>query len=118
MFSEEPYKGEGLASTVQSALAGFDSAAGKVATIFSSMNGENHFAKEWGVTYLRATDKIAEDYRIEHPADCLGDTGAASGPIMLGLALTGIAAGYLQGPALAYASSDGPGRAACLVSGN
>jgi len=84
--------------------------------VFSSMNGENHFAKEWGVSYLRSHERFEEEYRIEHPADCFGDTGAACGPIMIGLALAGFHNEYLNAPALVYASSDHASRAACIVS--
>jgi len=115
MYSKEPYKGEGLARAVQAALAQRYGTSGKVATVFSSMNGENHFAKEWGVAYIRNTDSIESEFRIEHPADCIGDTGAASGPIMVGLAMRGMTKLYLTGPTLVYASSDRALRAACVV---
>lgn len=116
MYSEEPYKGEGLARTIQNLFAGVNGSTGKISTVFSSMNGENHFAKEWGVSYLRNTGRIDDEYRIEHPADCFGDTGAACGPIMIGLALAGFQNEYLDAPALVYASSDHASRAACIVS--
>lgn len=115
MYSKEPYKGEGLARAVQAALSQRNGTGSKVATVFSSMNGENHFAKEWGVAYIRNTDSIESEFRIEHPADCIGDTGAASGPIMVGLAMRGMTKQYLTGPALVYASSDRALRAACVV---
>jgi len=115
MYSKEPYKGEGLARAVQAALAQRNGTTGKIATVFSSMNGENHFAKEWGVAYIRNTDSIENEFRIEHPADCIGDTGAAAGPIMVGLAMRGLTKQYLTGPALVYASSDRALRAACVV---
>jgi len=115
MYSKEPYKGEGLARAVQAALAQRNGTSAKVATVFSSMNGENHFAKEWGVAYIRNTDSIESAFRIEHPADCIGDTGAAAGPIMVGLAMRGMTKQYLTGPALVYASSDRALRAACVV---
>lgn len=115
LYSQEPYKGEGLARAVQAALTQRNGTSGKVATVFSSMNGENHFAKEWGVAYIRNTDRIESAFRIEHPADCIGDTGAASGPIMVGLAMRGMTKGYLTGPTLVYASSDRALRAACVV---
>ena len=116
MYSEEPYKGEGLATVVRNLLENVTTDT-PVSVVYSSMNGENHFAKEWGVTFLRSSAKIREDYMIEHPADCIGDTGAAAGPIMVGLAAQRIKNGELHGPTLVYASSDTAARAACLLGG-
>jgi 3-oxoacyl-[acyl-carrier-protein] synthase-1 len=116
MYSEEPYRGEGLATAVTEALVGLESNEMEIKTVFSSMNGENHFAKEWSVAYLRNQEKINTDFAMEHPADCFGDIGAASGPVMIGLALTGFAKDYIKRPALVYASSDRAPRAACVVS--
>lgn len=115
MFSSEPYRGEGLAMTVQTMLASTNGRISEIPTVYSSMNGEDHFAKEWGVTFIRNSKKIKEEFRIEHPADCLGDTGAASGPIMVGLAASSIKSGVVEGPALVYASSDTACRAAVIV---
>ena len=58
------------------------------------MNGENYFAKEWGVSYIRNRSRFDADHGMHHPADCFGDTGAACGPLMVGLAALGIARGY------------------------
>jgi 3-oxoacyl-[acyl-carrier-protein] synthase-1 len=53
---------------------------------------------------------------MHHPADSFGDTGAACGPILVGLAALGIKAGYRRAPALVYGSSDRGLRAATIVS--
>ncbi len=115
MYSDEPYKGEGLSGTLAKLFEQLGDLGTPIPTVFSSMNGESHFGKEWGVSYIRFSDKIENDYRIEHPADCIGDTGAACGPIMIGLALAGFNNDYLNNPALVYASSDRESRAACVV---
>jgi 3-oxoacyl-[acyl-carrier-protein] synthase-1 len=52
---------------------------------------------------------------MHHPADCFGDTGAACGPIMTGLAALGIRGSYRRAPALVYGSSDRGARAAMMV---
>ena len=115
MYSREPYRGDGLSGAFDLLLRNGATLARKVPTVFSSMNGENHFAKEWSVAFMRHRDHIEEDFRIEHPADCLGDTGAACGPIMLALSCVGLQKGYLVGPVLVYASSDRAPRAACVI---
>jgi len=111
--SSEPYRGEGLSATWQ---ALFDAAPGRVAgTVLSGMNGEHHWAKELGTTSIRCKEQLAEDLVVEHPADCYGDLGAASGPALVSQAAWGLERGHCTGSALVYCSSDLGDRAAALV---
>jgi 3-oxoacyl-[acyl-carrier-protein] synthase-1 len=112
--SEEPYQGEGLFATF-TALFTAAGAAKPVQTIYASFNGENHWAKEWGVTAIRHKSHLAGDFQIEHPADCIGDTGAACGPLMAGMAAIGIEQGYRREPVAVFASSDHGDRASALL---
>jgi 3-oxoacyl-[acyl-carrier-protein] synthase-1 len=112
-YSVEPYKGDGLAQAVAAALEAAKTEP--VQTVFSSMNGENFCAKEWGVAFMRNKAGFAEPHRFEHPADGFGDSGAATAPILLGLAALGVNRGYLPAPCLVYASSDASPRGAACV---
>ena len=113
-YSQSPYKGEGLSQAVTTALATLNGQ--KVNTVFSSMNGENLHAKEWGVASIRNQASLAEKLQFEHPADCYGDPGAAAGPLMIGLAALGMNDGHIQGPCLVYCSSEHEKRGAlCLI---
>jgi len=114
MYSDQPYRGDGLATAIQQ-LAAAASASLPVREVYSSMNGESHWAKEWGVGFMRNSSAFDEAHGMHHPADCFGDTGAAAGPIMTGLAALGIRGGYRRSPALAYGSSDRGDRAALIV---
>lgn len=105
LYSAEPYKGEGLAMAVAKFVSS-GVAGAPIAEVYSSMNGESHWGKEWGVSFIRNRAAFLPDHGIHHPADCLGDTGAASGPIMLGLAAHGLRDRYRRGPCLVYCSSD------------
>jgi len=110
-YSELPFRGDGLSSTIQQALKN----TSQVQTVYAGMNGESMFFKEWGVSRIRLGTKISESEKLIHPADCIGDTGAAHGPIMAGCAIIGFHRGYTQPPALVFCSSDGPTRAAIVV---
>ena len=112
LYSEQPYRGDGLAAVFAVSLT---DAAGVIADVYSSMNGENYWAKEWGVAFMRSRTRFAETHGMHHPADCHGDTGAAAGPIMIGLAALGIRDGYRRSPCLVYGSSDRGERAALVV---
>lgn len=113
LFSDEPYKGDGLDKAFKQALK--DHSGSPISAVYSSMNGEHHWAKEYGVAMLRNKPCFHEQVEIEHPAECYGDLGAATGA-----ALMVVAAEHLfkrSGPAtyLAYSSSDGSWRAATLM---
>jgi 3-oxoacyl-[acyl-carrier-protein] synthase-1 len=112
MYSDQPYRGDGLALAVTAALA---NGAGPVEDVYSSMNGENAWAKEWGVAFMRNRGRFVEGYGTHHPADCYGDAGAAAGVIMVGLAALGISEGYRRSPCLVYGSSDRGERAVLTV---
>jgi 3-oxoacyl-[acyl-carrier-protein] synthase-1 len=114
-FSDAPYRGEGLDAAFRGLFARV-SGAPPVRTVYAGLNGESFGAKEWGISYLRHRERFADDLRVEHPADCLGDAGAALGPLMLGLAALGMQGGYRRSPCLVWCSSDGAARAAALVS--
>lgn len=113
-YSQTPYKGEGLSQAMTDALASLNGE--KVQTVFSTMNGENFHAKEWGVANIRNQSSLAEKLQFEHPADCYGDPGAAAGPLMIGLAASGMKNGDIPPPCLVYCSSEHEKRGAvCLL---
>jgi 3-oxoacyl-[acyl-carrier-protein] synthase I len=113
LYSDEPYRGDGLANTLQQLFA--SDGTSPVGAVYSSMNGESHWAKEWGVAFLRNKASFDPEHGIYHPADCYGDLGAAAGPMMVGLAALGVREGYRASQSLVYGSSDCGGRAAVLV---
>lgn len=114
LYSPDPYRGEGLAVTVTN-LARSGAVPAPFEEVYSSMNGESHWAKEWGVTGIRNKAALQQGYRMHHPADCFGDTGAACGALMVGLAALGVTGGYRRSPCLIYGSSDRGPRAAVAL---
>jgi 3-oxoacyl-[acyl-carrier-protein] synthase-1 len=114
-YAQEPYRGDGLDEAFQALFAGRPRGAAKVQCVYAGFNGENLPAKEWGVAYLRSAEHFAEGFGVEHPADCVGDAGAALGPMMLGLAALGMRHGYRSGPCLVWSTSDREARAAALL---
>lgn len=110
--STEPYKGDALAQVFSQVLPGL---ATPVTDIWSSMTGESHWAKEWSVALIRNKDRIAEQVRLHHPADCMGDVGTATGIILVGLALTTRRHEGSVAPVVVYASADDGPRAAMTI---
>jgi 3-oxoacyl-[acyl-carrier-protein] synthase-1 len=107
-YSEEPYRGDGLANAFQLAIKNSD---GKpIDAIYASLNGENFGAKELGVAFMRNKSAFVENVKTEHPADCFGDIGAAFGPVLIANALAS-----KQNTILCYCSSEAQTRAAIVV---
>lgn len=104
-YGGQPYKGDGLAEAFRN-LAEETTGNDPIKTVFAGFNGESYHAKEWGVAFLRHRARFSGDMAVEHPADCIGDTGAAMAPIMIGLALSGMVRGYLAGPCAIWCTSD------------
>ena len=112
----EPARGEGLAQAIEVLRGRLGAAVAPVGVTFAGLNGESFDAKAWGVAAVRHADFFAPGVLVEHPADCYGDAGAATGAILLSLAAKALAAGHRPGPALVWAASDGESRACALLS--
>jgi 3-oxoacyl-[acyl-carrier-protein] synthase-1 len=113
-YSDEPYLGQGLADAFKIAIANGNGE--KISTIFSTMNGENFFAKEFGVATIRNQSALDEKCRHEHPIDCFGDMGAATAGVLLALAQHRLLKSKTITQNLVYCSSDMAGRGAiCLT---
>jgi 3-oxoacyl-[acyl-carrier-protein] synthase-1 len=111
----EPARGEGLAQSIE-LLRSRAQVTAPVATTFAGLNGETFDARLWGIARLRHSDFFAPAMTLEHPADCMGDAGAAAGAILIGLAAYALSRGDREGPALVWAASDHEPRACALLS--
>jgi len=114
LYSEEPYKGEGLGTTFGQFFEE-NKLSQPIKDVYSSMNGENHWAKEWGVALLRNNQFFHENHTMHHPAEFYGDPGAASGILMVILASFAINNEYQAGPSLISCSSDFGDRATVAI---
>jgi len=114
LFSSAPYRAEALAEAV-ARLAARGEIASPVGDVYSSMNGEHHWGREWSVAYMRQRALFDPDHGFHHPADSYGDIGAAAGPMLVALAALGQRKQYARSPALVYCSSDDGPRAALFV---
>lgn len=117
--SKEVCTSQGLCAAVRSAveLAQAGKSPGPDGWTVSDFNGERHRAKEWGLALPRLNKQLGENVVLWHPAQNFGDVGSASTPLLLGVAARAFERGYApRKSALVLASSDGPQRAAILVS--
>lgn len=113
LYADEPYLGEGLAATLADLFRG-SAPPSPIESVFCSFNGERYWAREFGVARIRQSQAFVDEPRMEHPAECFGDLGAAHGAALAALAAHALRGGYRPAPALVYASSDRGLRAASL----
>jgi 3-oxoacyl-[acyl-carrier-protein] synthase I len=117
LYSDAPYLGEGLAGAIRDVLQATppDLLRRPIGCVYGGLNGESHWAKGWGVSHIRNARFFAEGLRTEHPADCMGDPGAALGLIMVGLAAHRQGRDLDPGPTLVWCASDRGECAAAVV---
>jgi len=106
--------GRGLTHALRAALAG--GASHTPRWVLCDLNGEAYRAVEWGTVSVRLARELGPSARLTHPADGLGEIGAAIGGVLIAQALGGFARGYAPAPeALLWAGSDRGLRAAVRV---
>jgi len=116
-YGTEPARGEGLAQALDKLRAGAGSLSAPVGVTFAGLNGESFDAKLWGVASLRHKDLFAPQMKLQHPADCFGDTGATTGSLLTALCAHALSRGDRTGPGLIWAASDHEPRACALLEG-
>jgi len=113
LYSGTACTGEGLCAALDG-LAGSEPVPASP-TVLAGLNGENVGSREWGIAAIRRRALFGEPLRMEHPADCLGDIGAALGAMLLVIAAIATRKRYLATPIVVWASSDREARGAALV---
>ena len=112
-YSNAPLLGQGLDRAFKEALS---SASGeKIDDIYSTMNGETWFAKEFGVALMRSSARFNPAAQHHHPIDALGDMGSATAVVLLAMAMDNLIRNK-SGASLVYASADMGNRAAVVLS--
>ena len=108
--------GEGLGLALQPALARPRLAGSAGRWLLCDLNGESYRAAEWGLVRARLGESLDPISALTYPADCLGDTGAASGGLLIAYALHAFSRGYAPaGEALIWNASEDGGRSAMVV---
>jgi 3-oxoacyl-[acyl-carrier-protein] synthase I len=116
--SEEPFRADGM---VQACKAAFSEAGKTMADVdyrITDSNGEQYFFKEAGLAIARTLRVTKEKFEIWHPADCIGEVGAAIGPCVLAVGLSATRKKYAPGPSpLCHLSGEDGDRLALMLTG-
>ncbi|MFH1143585.1 MAG: beta-ketoacyl synthase N-terminal-like domain-containing protein [Candidatus Eisenbacteria bacterium] len=118
-LGEEPQTSGGDRHSTGSGLAGSIAAlpaGGAWSRVYCDLNGESYRFAEWGVARARLGERFAETIALIHPADCVGDVGAASGALLLACGVEAFRRGYADTErVLLWTASDERERAAVQV---
>jgi 3-oxoacyl-[acyl-carrier-protein] synthase-1 len=113
--SEKASTGRGLGEALRAALASRP-ADEAVRWVLCDLNGESYRAFEWGVVQTRMASRFGAIASLNHPAESIGDVGAATGGVLIACAARAFARGYAPGrSALCFTSSEQGLRGALLV---
>ncbi|HEX9749806.1 MAG TPA: hypothetical protein VGB22_00750 [candidate division Zixibacteria bacterium] len=114
--SGEPLRGEGMVAALRAALADSSVALNSLDYRITDLSGTQYGFKEATLALDRLLRDRKEEFDLWHPAECIGEVGAAFIPCALGVALTAARKGYAPGPGLlCHCAADGPGRAAVVL---
>ena len=114
--SNKPSSGTGLTNAIRYSMRTACWEPDFLSEVYCDLNGEDYRAYEWGVARLR----INLHSKLTHPADCIGDIGAAFFPVLLCAAGMAFQKHYACGlNALVFCGSEeGLRGAVCLQSEN
>ena len=112
----QPITGNGLTAAVRAAEAASGVSSNATDFRISSASGEAYFFRELSIVQGRTLDDPKPEHPLWHPADHIGEVGAASGAAMVVMAHYAFQKGYAPGPrALCQLSNDDASRAAFIL---
>ena len=114
--SDSYSQGHGMLSALKGTVSHAKIHEASIDGVISNSNGERYASWESVLAHARFYRTRRETLFTTYPAMSVGETGSASGPLALMIAAHGLTLGYCPGhTAMIELSSEGEGRAACLV---
>lgn len=113
--SEKTSSGSGLSNAIKGILEQ-TSPANSFKSVYCSLNGESYYAFEWGLQVTRLSKVFENLNDLKHPAEYVGDIGAATGGLLLACATNALIEGTNEdNKSLLWSSADSEQRLAlCL----
>lgn len=115
---EEPTRGDGLSAALRGVLASGAPGGGRtrLPLVVSDFAGHRDIALEYGLANSRTLPGLPGDTRHWHPADSIGDTGAASGAVTLAWAASALRERWVDDEEIViWGASERSERAAALL---
>lgn len=112
--SGEPSTAVGLTQAITQAVG---PELTEIAWVACDLNGESYRAQEWGNAQVRLTGAFRHLKHVWHPADCVGDVGAASAGLLTVIAARAMQRGYAPADrCLIWSAADDGQRSAMIIS--
>jgi 3-oxoacyl-[acyl-carrier-protein] synthase I len=109
-------KGQGLTQAINDASKDAGIPIHETAFRVASVSGEDYFFREASLAQYRTLKQKVPEHRLWHPADSIGEVGAAVGGAMVVMVYYAFAGGYAPGDiALCHISNDNPQRGAFIM---
>lgn len=116
--SEEPLRADGLVQAFKAAFSATGLSMRDMNYRITDANGEQYKFKEGDLAVTRTLRDHKGAIDIWHPADCIGEVGAATVPFVLGVTEAAARKGYSRGKkVLCHFSNDNGDRAAIILTG-
>lgn len=114
--SEKPLRADGLVQAVRQALQDSGCTYKDLDFRVTDISGEQYGFKEAALALTRTLRERKDEFDIWHPAEYIGEAGAAIVPVILGTAQAAAQKGYAPGPGiLCHVAADGQDRAAFIL---
>jgi 3-oxoacyl-[acyl-carrier-protein] synthase I len=114
--SGEPLRADGLTSAIKQAIEDAELQMHELDFRITDLSGEQYYFKEASLALSRTLRGNKENFDLWHAAECIGETGAASGLIALAVADAACRKAYAIGPKiLMHMANDAGQRAAVVV---
>jgi 3-oxoacyl-[acyl-carrier-protein] synthase I len=115
--SEEPFRADGMTQAFRAAIADSGMTFKDLDYRLADLNGEQYGFKEATLAFTRTSRNVKPSFELWHPADCIGEVGAAIGPCIFGVALAASQKGYAPGSnVLCHFAADDDERVALILS--
>ena len=115
--SDLPLRADGLVSAFRMALAEASCDMAALDFRITDNSGEQYGFKEAALGLTRVLKKRKAEFDIWHPADCIGEVGAAIAMVILGVGLIATQKKYTPGyEIMCHLSNDNGNRAAFIIS--
>lgn len=116
IWTDTPCTAEGLSGCLRNVVTECRKRSREPDVVLCDLNGESYRSTEWSYAMTRTFRDGKPVPPVVHPADCLGDVGAATGAVLLALAAVSMKKGLAPWRnALVWCSSDNGERAATAV---
>jgi 3-oxoacyl-[acyl-carrier-protein] synthase-1 len=113
--SDEPLRADGLVAAMRAALADAARTFEDVHYRIADISGEQYAFREAALAIGRAIRKVKPRFDLWHPAESIGEAGAAAGPAILAVAQAAAKKQYAPGPGVLCHVGNDDGERAVLV---